>query len=76
MHTENRPVYISDDGLEFDSEKECLKHEFQAMLISCLLLDTGIRFDSIDEERFLGWLDDHVAKWKPFAKESRLGGEK
>lgn len=36
MRTEHRPVYIADDGTEFDSESECVRHEAAEHIISYL----------------------------------------
>lgn len=66
MRVENRPVYIAEDGNEFDSEEMCLLHEFRAKMLANFLAETNIRFDSFDEEQFVNWLDRHVAIWKPF----------
>ena len=46
MKTEFRKVYITDDGQEFDSEEEALKHEI-VLNISRFLEDSDIHWRDI-----------------------------
>ena len=36
MRTEHRPVYIADDGTEFDGESECMRYESAEHIVSYL----------------------------------------
>lgn len=36
MRVENRPVYIADNGTEFDSQVECEKHEIEMKMVRIL----------------------------------------